>query len=134
LFHSGELQVDDQISTCGKATTKTPLKLNKATGKESSSALAFSEQNWGACTRQYYISVAKHANTTLSEIVTMANALIVPTLEMLSDDGSLQSDVMKEELAMVADQHMGICRFIVCFINTSLTSLTGLDIHHDYTM
>ncbi|KAI6100816.1 hypothetical protein EDD16DRAFT_1448330, partial [Pisolithus croceorrhizus] len=53
LFQRGELHVDDQISTRGKATAKTPLKLNKVSGKESSTALAFSEQNWGACTRQY---------------------------------------------------------------------------------
>ncbi|KAI6030262.1 hypothetical protein EDC04DRAFT_2605340 [Pisolithus marmoratus] len=45
----GELHVDDQISTHGKATTRTPLKFNKVSGKESSATLAFSKQNWGSC-------------------------------------------------------------------------------------
>ncbi|KAI6009254.1 hypothetical protein BKA83DRAFT_4070689, partial [Pisolithus microcarpus] len=52
LFQRGELQVNDQISACSKATVKTPLKLNKASGKESSTVLAFSEQNWGSCMQQ----------------------------------------------------------------------------------
>ncbi|KAI5994967.1 hypothetical protein EDC04DRAFT_2550237, partial [Pisolithus marmoratus] len=59
LFQRGKLHVDDQISTHGKATTKTPLKLNKVSGKESLTVLAFSEQNWGACTQQYFMSVNK---------------------------------------------------------------------------
>ncbi|KAI6029787.1 hypothetical protein BKA83DRAFT_4018049, partial [Pisolithus microcarpus] len=53
LFQRGQLHVDDQFSSCGKATARTPLKLNKSSGKETSTALSFSEQNWGACTRQY---------------------------------------------------------------------------------
>ncbi|KAI6021077.1 hypothetical protein EDC04DRAFT_2549006, partial [Pisolithus marmoratus] len=57
LFQRGELHVDDQISACGKATVKTPLKFNRASRKESSTALAFSEQNWGSCMWQYFMSV-----------------------------------------------------------------------------
>ncbi|KAI6014755.1 hypothetical protein BKA83DRAFT_4022974, partial [Pisolithus microcarpus] len=57
LFQRGKLHVDDQISTHGKATVKTPLKLNKTSRKESSTALVFSEQNWGSCTQQYFMSI-----------------------------------------------------------------------------
>ncbi|KAI6153198.1 hypothetical protein BKA82DRAFT_34262 [Pisolithus tinctorius] len=46
LFQRGDMDVNNQISTWGKATAKTPLKLNRTSGKESSAALAFSEQNW----------------------------------------------------------------------------------------
>ncbi|KAI6017639.1 hypothetical protein BKA83DRAFT_4026399, partial [Pisolithus microcarpus] len=59
LFQRGELHVDDQLSSHGKATVRTPLKLNKPSGRETSTALSFSEQNWGACTRQYFMSVNK---------------------------------------------------------------------------
>ncbi|KAI6008000.1 hypothetical protein EDC04DRAFT_2582310, partial [Pisolithus marmoratus] len=45
LFQRGNLLVDDQISACGKATVRTPLKHNKMSGKESSAALSFSKQN-----------------------------------------------------------------------------------------
>ncbi|KAI6010791.1 hypothetical protein F5J12DRAFT_718537, partial [Pisolithus orientalis] len=46
LFQRGEVQVNDQMSTHGmRVMAKTPLKLNKVSGKESSSALAFSEWN-----------------------------------------------------------------------------------------
>ncbi|KAI6114543.1 hypothetical protein F5141DRAFT_979760, partial [Pisolithus sp. B1] len=53
LFQRGDLHVDDQLSSHGKATVRTPLKINKSSGRETSTALSFSEQNWGACTRQY---------------------------------------------------------------------------------
>ncbi|KAG2137006.1 hypothetical protein DEU56DRAFT_804512 [Suillus clintonianus] len=39
------------------AALKTPLKLNKATGKESSVLLSFSELNWGKFTQDYYQSL-----------------------------------------------------------------------------
>ncbi|KAI6028140.1 hypothetical protein EDC04DRAFT_2534186, partial [Pisolithus marmoratus] len=57
LFQRGKLHVDNQISTHGKATVKPPLKLNKMSGKELSTVLAFSEQNWGSCTQQYFMLV-----------------------------------------------------------------------------
>ncbi|KAI6126553.1 hypothetical protein F5141DRAFT_965395, partial [Pisolithus sp. B1] len=53
LFQRGDLHVDDQLSSHGKATVRTPLKINKSSGRETSTALSFSEQNWGACTHQY---------------------------------------------------------------------------------
>ncbi|KAI6040512.1 hypothetical protein EDC04DRAFT_2541216, partial [Pisolithus marmoratus] len=59
LFQRGDLLVDDQISAHGKATVRTPLKLNKTSGKELSATLSFSEQNWGACTCQYFMLINK---------------------------------------------------------------------------
>ncbi|KAI5998490.1 hypothetical protein F5J12DRAFT_696703, partial [Pisolithus orientalis] len=78
LFQMGEVQVDDQMSTHGMSTTtKTPLKLNKVSGKESSSVLAFSEQNLGTRTHNHHTSISKGNNTVLSEIVPMAHTLII---------------------------------------------------------
>ncbi|KAI6103792.1 hypothetical protein EDD16DRAFT_1445914, partial [Pisolithus croceorrhizus] len=59
LFQRGKLHVDDQLSSHGRATVRTPLKLNKPSGRETSTALSFSEQNWGVRTHQYFMSVNK---------------------------------------------------------------------------
>ena len=56
LIQRGDIDIGDQISARSKATVKTPFKFNKATGKESSAALLFSEQNWGSCTREYVLT------------------------------------------------------------------------------
>ncbi|KAI6141328.1 hypothetical protein BKA82DRAFT_3941020, partial [Pisolithus tinctorius] len=78
LFKRGEVQVDDQMSTHGmRATAKTPLKLNKVSRKESSSALAFSEQNWGTSTCDYHASISKRNNAAMSEIIAMAHTLVI---------------------------------------------------------
>ncbi|KAI6025701.1 hypothetical protein F5J12DRAFT_715551, partial [Pisolithus orientalis] len=75
LFQKGDMDINNQISTWGKATAKTPLKLNRTSGKESSAALVFSEKNWETCTKHYYMLVAKHNHLALTEIASMANAL-----------------------------------------------------------
>ncbi|KAI6032281.1 hypothetical protein BKA83DRAFT_4030422, partial [Pisolithus microcarpus] len=59
LFQRGDLHIDDQLSAHGKATVRTPLKFNKMSGKETLAALSFSEQNWGTCTHQYFMSINK---------------------------------------------------------------------------
>jgi len=115
LFYKGELLVNDQISTRGKATAKTPLKSKKASEKESSTNLAFSDLNWGSCTRQYFISVARRDLATLKEVVTMANVLVVPSMDSaMSEDGSF-GEQMVEELVACADQRMSICKSISWF-------------------
>jgi len=95
------------------------------TGRESPTQLAFSKQNWGPGTQQYYISVARCDDAMLAEIVSMANALIASMLDMLLEDISgLQGDMVADELA-TADHRMGICRCRGIFINSLLMSLTG---------
>ncbi|KAI6032562.1 hypothetical protein F5J12DRAFT_779047 [Pisolithus orientalis] len=98
LFQTGEVQVDNQISSCSmKATAKTPLKLNKVSRKESLSTLAFSKQNWGMSTHNYFTSISKCDDAALSEIIAMAQALIMPSLEMSLDDGSFHGNLMDDE-------------------------------------
>ncbi|KAL4061715.1 hypothetical protein J3A83DRAFT_4376600 [Scleroderma citrinum] len=104
LFESSDLQVDDQNSTCGKPTLKTPLKLNKISRKESSNSFAFSEQHWGPCTWQYVTLITKHDDAVLKDIVAMANALIMPSMMEMSEDSSFQGDQMAEDIAKAAAQ------------------------------
>jgi len=49
-----------------------PLKLNKATGKESNSTAAFSELNWGTATHDYHLSIKKHGLQYTADIIIMA--------------------------------------------------------------
>ena len=85
-----------------KATMKTPMKANKASGKESASTFVFSEQNWEACTRQYSVSVAKCTSAALHEIV--AQATTITGAEMLYDDCSKSDDLAEESM-----QRINIC-------------------------
>ncbi|KIM64052.1 hypothetical protein SCLCIDRAFT_23899 [Scleroderma citrinum Foug A] len=88
-----DMRVDDQINTCGKATVHTPLKLSEASGKETLTALAFSEENWGLCTGQYAISIAKRDHAALKEIVMLAIST-----DILLEDDNCQSNLMAEDL------------------------------------
>ncbi|KAI6126327.1 hypothetical protein EDD16DRAFT_1516790 [Pisolithus croceorrhizus] len=78
----GHLHVDDQISTCGKATARTPLQFNKVSGME--------------------------FHAVLKEIITLANTLITPTMDStMLEDGSFPDDMVTDDLA-VSNQHMSI--------------------------
>jgi len=117
LIQRGDIDIDAQISTRGKATAKTPLKFNKATGKESSVALSFSEQNWGSCTREYFTSVNKRDDATLKEIVSMASALNISTLDGLSsEEGSCQDNAMANDQMVAVRQRKNICRNCTLFL------------------
>ncbi|KAI5989264.1 hypothetical protein EDD15DRAFT_2171448, partial [Pisolithus albus] len=113
------------LSARGKATARTPLKFNKTSGKESSTALSFSEQNWGSCTRQYFMSINKRSSTALKEIVVSANALVPSMDGPVAEDSSLPDDALTDDLLVSANQRMSICRH--CFITSQdiLTSSIG---------
>ncbi|KAI6099444.1 hypothetical protein EDD16DRAFT_1892324 [Pisolithus croceorrhizus] len=111
LFQRGDLHVDDQLSSCGKATARTPLKINKSSGRETSTALSFSQQNWGACTCQYFMSVNKHDEAALKEIIISASAFITPTMDsLMAEDGTSADDALTDDFFMSANQRMSICR------------------------
>ena len=96
---------------------QTPLKFNKVTGKESSVALLFSEQNWGSCTREYFMSINKHNVTALKEIVSMASALNTSTLNSISsEDGSCHDNAMADEQLAVVGQCKNLCRNCIIFL------------------
>ncbi|KAG1857465.1 hypothetical protein F4604DRAFT_1530723, partial [Suillus subluteus] len=52
---------------------KTPVRLNKATGKESSVPLAFSKLNWGAFMQDYYLSLVRRGPKYTTDMVNMAH-------------------------------------------------------------
>ncbi|KAI6021336.1 hypothetical protein BKA83DRAFT_116377 [Pisolithus microcarpus] len=110
LFQRGKLHVNDQISTHSKATVRTPLKLNRTSRKESLTVLAFPEQNWGSCTWQYFMSVNRCDHAALKEVIMMANSVLMSTMDStMLEDSTFQDDVMADDLAVSANQHMSIC-------------------------
>lgn len=117
LIQRGDIDIGDQTSARSKATVKMPFKFNKAIGKESSTALLFSEQNWGSCTREYLMSINKRDVATLKEIVSMASALKTSALDgILSEDGSYQDNAMANDQMVAANQRKNICRNCAIFL------------------
>ncbi|KAG1871053.1 hypothetical protein C8R48DRAFT_670619 [Suillus tomentosus] len=55
---------------------KTPLKINKSTGKESNTPLAFSELNWGQFTTDYYSSIVKRGPKYTTDTIAMARQFV----------------------------------------------------------
>ncbi|KAI6112329.1 hypothetical protein EV401DRAFT_2074806 [Pisolithus croceorrhizus] len=130
LFQRGQLHVNDQFSSRGKATARTPLKLNKSSGKETSTALSFSEQNWGACTRQYFMSINKRNNAALKEIVVSASAFVAPTMDsLMAEDGTSPDDVLTDDLLVSANQRMSISYFS----SLSPVSSPSCVFHYDFS-
>ncbi|KAH7930535.1 hypothetical protein BV22DRAFT_1000484, partial [Leucogyrophana mollusca] len=63
LFIDRDIKLSD-IDLSTKNNTKIPRKINKITGKESTTKLAFSEPNWGSKTRGYMKSITRrHADS-----------------------------------------------------------------------
>ncbi|KAF8834532.1 hypothetical protein BDN67DRAFT_985258 [Paxillus ammoniavirescens] len=58
LIRSGDISVSTDLGK-GKASTCTPVRLNKASGKESTAACAFSEQNWGSASQKITAAARK---------------------------------------------------------------------------
>ncbi|KAI5992851.1 hypothetical protein EDC04DRAFT_2807633 [Pisolithus marmoratus] len=88
LYNEGMLDLNVMVAP---RKAKMPLKMNKATGKESSTALMFSKQNCGSCTRQYADAIAKHDDATLCEILVGATILTPGSEQVISEEGTVQS-------------------------------------------
>ncbi|KAI6008639.1 hypothetical protein EDC04DRAFT_2906932 [Pisolithus marmoratus] len=80
LYNEGMLDLNTMVAP---RKAKMPLKMNKATGKESTTALMFSKQNCGSCTRQYADTIAKHDDATLCEILLGATVLILGSKQVI---------------------------------------------------
>ncbi|KAI6027778.1 hypothetical protein BKA83DRAFT_4490332 [Pisolithus microcarpus] len=79
LFQRGDLHINDQLSAHGKATARTPLKLQ----------------------------TSLLGSAALKEIVVSANALVAPIMDSLvAEDGSLPNDALTDDLLVSANQHM----------------------------
>ncbi|KAI6042370.1 hypothetical protein EDC04DRAFT_2660085 [Pisolithus marmoratus] len=89
LYNEGMLDLNVMVAP---RKAKMPLKMNKATGKESSTTLMFSEQNCGSHTRQYADAIAKHDDATLCEILVGATILTPGSEQVISEEGTVQSE------------------------------------------
>ncbi|KIK40196.1 hypothetical protein CY34DRAFT_13858 [Suillus luteus UH-Slu-Lm8-n1] len=71
---------------------KTPLKINKTTGKETSTPLAFSELNWGQFTTDYHLSIVKRGPKYTTDTIAMARQFVKDLGSDASMKGSLADD------------------------------------------
>ncbi|KIK82058.1 hypothetical protein PAXRUDRAFT_154651, partial [Paxillus rubicundulus Ve08.2h10] len=69
LIKSGEIPVSTDL---GKGKACTLVRLNKASGKESTAACVFSKQNWGSATQKITIAAGRHSTLQLSNIMELA--------------------------------------------------------------
>lgn len=80
---------------------KTPLRMNEHSGRESSMAFAFSEQNWGTATRRLTERIKKRTASQISAIVQDAREAPL-TLGSKSDAPTMGT---------MSDQYGDICKF-----------------------
>ncbi|KIO09198.1 hypothetical protein M404DRAFT_22387 [Pisolithus tinctorius Marx 270] len=98
LVRSGDIKLKSPVNVkdgIAKVATRfvwTPVKYNMASGKDSKTACAFSDQNWGAPTRKFMGAAKRRSIAQLQAIVelTLASLAIGQELdpELLSDAGS----------------------------------------------
>ncbi|KAI6037781.1 hypothetical protein EDC04DRAFT_2701300 [Pisolithus marmoratus] len=100
LYNEGMLDLNVMVAP-GKA--KMPLKMNKATGKELSTALMFSEQNCSSHTRQCADAIAKCDDATLCEIHVGATILTPGSEQVISEEGTVQSEEKDTATLLIAN-------------------------------
>ncbi|KAI5994086.1 hypothetical protein F5J12DRAFT_962761 [Pisolithus orientalis] len=98
LVRSGDVElkspinVKDGIAKVATRFVQTPVKYNMALGKDSKTACAFSDQNWGAPTRKFMGATKRRSIAQLQAIVELALASLAIGQELdpklLSDAGS----------------------------------------------
>ncbi|KAI6039692.1 hypothetical protein EDC04DRAFT_2682412 [Pisolithus marmoratus] len=115
LYNEGMLDLDAMVAP---RKAKMPLKMNKATGKESSTALMFSEQNCGSHTRQYADATAKHDDATLCEILVGATILTLGSKQVISEEGTVQSEEKDTAALIIAN----LCKSYHCLCTLLTTS------------
>ncbi|KAI6024538.1 hypothetical protein EDC04DRAFT_2723349 [Pisolithus marmoratus] len=100
LYNEGMLDLDVMVAP---RKAKMALKMNKATGKELSTALMVSEQNCSSCTRQYADAIAKHDDATLCEILVGATILTPGSEQVISEEGTVQSEEKDTATLLIAN-------------------------------
>ncbi|KAI6041363.1 hypothetical protein EDC04DRAFT_2669026 [Pisolithus marmoratus] len=100
LYNEGMLDLDVMVAP---RKAKMPLKMNKATGKESSTALMFSKQNCSSHTRQYADAISKHDDATLCEILVGATILTLGSEQVISEEGTVQSEEKDTAALLIAN-------------------------------
>ena len=101
----------------GKTAVRIPLRVNKATGRESLAVSMFSEKNCGPCTRQYAMVIEKRDDAALRDIVAGATTFVPCGMDAVSEEGSFQYE---ED---VGDLIAALCKSYCCLC----TLLTVVD-------
>ncbi|KAG1878853.1 hypothetical protein F4604DRAFT_1579814 [Suillus subluteus] len=92
LFANGQMLLSD-INTAGNGQgNKTPLDINLLMGRESSIPLAFSDANWGAHTRSYFMSI-----NHLPDLVILRNLELAQSLAMKRHGTQMDVDDKSED-------------------------------------
>ncbi|KAI6009050.1 hypothetical protein EDC04DRAFT_2774939 [Pisolithus marmoratus] len=107
LYNEGMLDLNAMVAP---RKAKMPLKMNKATGKESSTVWMFSEQNCSSHTRQYADAIAKHDDATLCEILVGATILTLGSKQVISEEGTVQSEEKDTAALLIAN----LCKAYHC--------------------
>ncbi|KAG2032961.1 hypothetical protein BDR03DRAFT_1014716 [Suillus americanus] len=91
---------------------KTPLKINKSTGKESSTPLAFSELNWVQYTTDYHLSIVKRSLKYTTDMIPMARQFVKDLASDASTKGSLADDSVassrEQKTAGIPQEHFQV--------------------------
>ncbi|KAI5983184.1 hypothetical protein EDD15DRAFT_2317534, partial [Pisolithus albus] len=98
LIKSGDIELKapantkDGIAKLATRDVRTPVRFNMASGKDSKTACAFSDQNWGTPTRKFTSAAQRRSITQLQDIVELAlTSLMIgqePDPNALSNAGS----------------------------------------------
>ncbi|KAI6156936.1 hypothetical protein BKA82DRAFT_25941 [Pisolithus tinctorius] len=108
LVRSGDVElkspvnVKDGIAKVAMRFVQTPVKYNMASGKDSKTACAFSDQNWGAPMRKFMGAAKRRSIAQLQAIIELALASLAIGQEL---DPELLSDAGSD------DEYALICRF-----------------------
>ncbi|KIK74736.1 hypothetical protein PAXRUDRAFT_174838 [Paxillus rubicundulus Ve08.2h10] len=122
LLHHGQIQVSSLApsSSKGKTAVKTPLHLNKVSGRESTTACVFLEQNWGSITKKFTVSVSRRTTEQIATIIELARVTLLDEMDMELEDGAVDSDY---------DEYLLICMSLYVLklrLMVLLPELTGV--------
>ncbi|KAI6122924.1 hypothetical protein EDD16DRAFT_1778788 [Pisolithus croceorrhizus] len=105
LIKSGDIELKapaktkDGIAKLATRDVRTPVRFNMASGKDSKTACAFSDQNWGTPTRKFTSTAQRRSITQLQDIVELA--LTSLTIGQEPDPNALSNAGSDDEFALI---------------------------------
>ncbi|KAG2080560.1 hypothetical protein BD769DRAFT_1399677 [Suillus cothurnatus] len=109
---------------------KTPLKINKSTGKESSTPLAFSKLNWGQYTTDYHLSIVKRGPKYTTDTIAMARQFV----KDLASDASTKGSLADDSVASSRGERTLLCFFSPSSFPLRISSSTYSTFFDDITL
>ncbi|KAI6095237.1 hypothetical protein EDD16DRAFT_1721001 [Pisolithus croceorrhizus] len=106
LIKSGDIELKapantkDGIAKLATRDVRTPVRFNMASGKDSKTACAFSDQNWGTPTRKFTSAAQRRSITQLQDIVELA--LTSLTIGQEPDPNALSNAGSDDEISNVS--------------------------------